>query len=611
MRISPFCRRSCLVSLVALSGLFASLAHAERPIAPKLLPENTLVFVRVASAPELVEKFKETSIGKIGQNEKIKPLIGQLYGSAAEAFTQIQDQIGVSLDELLALPQGEVCVAIVEREGSQPTLVAILDVGDRIASARKLLERADELASDRGLNKRTETVGEIELTIYEGLPGGNEAVIFERDRTIVITGDQTLSTEILARWDGQADKEDRTLADNRKFLTIMSRCKGTKDERPQITWYADPIKLVEAFAQGPARTALAFLPVLGLDGFLGVGGSFIMAPEDFDGIVHFHVLLDNPRAGVIDMLALSSGDTTPEDWVPPDVNNYMTMHWDVGKTYSKLETLIDSFNTEGMFADIVQQRLSDRIGVDFEKDFIDALDGRFTYITAIVPPVSINGQANLIGAKLKDAKKFRRTLEKVLETTELPLEKKTFAGVKYYQVDVPFGPGRPFRPADGENGPPRPNIPLRQPKPCLAIMGDYLVISDSTELLQRAIKTKNDSKKSLANELDFQLIASKIKRQTGNKKVGMITFNRPKDALQMLYDVATDKETRKSLATGAEDNEFLSVLNKALKDNPLPPFAELAKHLAPGGGLVINDETGFHYMGFTLKRKASGGTSKD
>ena len=82
-----------------------------------------------------------------------------------------------------------------------------------------------------------------------------------------------------------------------------------------------------------------------------------------------------------------------------------------------------------------------------------------------------------------------------------------------------------------------------------------------------------------------------------------ITFNRPEEGMRFLYDLATGDEARGALSSRAGDNNFLQSVDSALKENPLPPFAVLSKYLAPGGGLVTNDETGFHYLGFTLKRK--------
>jgi len=63
------------------------------------------------------------------------------------------------------------------------------------------------------------------------------------------------------------------------------------------------------------------------------------------------------------------------------------------------------------------------------------------------------------------------------------------------------------------------------------------------------------------------------------------------------------ENTRKSLATQAERNPFFRSLNDAVGKSEFPPFAVLAKYLAPGGGMVVDDETGFHYMAFGLRRK--------
>ena len=55
----------------------------------------------------------------------------QLYGSAAQAFTQVQEELGLSLDELLGIPQGEVCLALVGREEGPPAVILIMDVGEK------------------------------------------------------------------------------------------------------------------------------------------------------------------------------------------------------------------------------------------------------------------------------------------------------------------------------------------------------------------------------------------------------------------------------------------------------------------------------------------------
>jgi hypothetical protein len=126
--------------------------------------------------------------------------------------------------------------------------------------------------------------------------------------------------------------------------------------------------------------------------------------------------------------------------------------------------------------------------------------------------------------------------------------------------------------------------------------------TDSSKLLQQVIVTKSDSSESLANDIEYKLIASKIKRQVGTAKTGMITFRRPEEGFRALYELATSKSVREQLDTRSDNNPFFRALNGALKENPLPPFAVVAQYLAPGGGMVVNDATGFHYTAFTLRR---------
>ena len=99
-----------------------------------------------------------------------------------------------------------------------------------------------------------------------------------------------------------------------------------------------------------AATFLALLPVLGLDGIQAAGGAVTLNTQDFDSLVHLHLLLDNVRSGVLGMLALSSGDMEPEPWVPADVAGYRTVHWDFSKSYAALVPLYNSFRGEGALA---------------------------------------------------------------------------------------------------------------------------------------------------------------------------------------------------------------------------------------------------------------------
>jgi hypothetical protein len=585
------CRRVVVASSLVLSlvAMFTASAGAQRPSAPKLLPKKTLAYVRIADSRELAESFMKTSVGRLSQDEKIKPLIMHLYGSVTQAFAQIQEQVGVSLGEILSIPQGEVCGAIVGREQGEPAFVVLVEVGDKMPIVHRLLERAEQEVGRNGGRVRTEAIDGGTLSIISGIDDHDQAVC-EREGVVLVASDAGLIKEVLKTWTG--DQGAETLADNRQFTAIMSRSVGTKDERPQVTWFVDPIELFKNLSRENAggQMALAMLPALGLDGVKAAGGSMIYAAQDFDSIAHMHLLLDNPRTGVLEMLALEPGDTSPEDWVPIDAASYMTINWNTQKTVEGLRKLFDQINGEGALSNGIKRRMSDPLGVNFEKDVIQKVGNRFTHVSWFEMPARMNSGTNLVGVKLVDATGFKATLDKMVAKAGAAVTKQSYRGTTYYQ----FQAGR------GQNVD---DALIRQPTPSLGIVGDYLLFSDSAKCLEAAITSKFDGTQALADELDFKLIASRIQQYPGTTKPGMLAFQRPEESMRSFYELATSPATLARLEEAAKTNQAMRALHQALKDNPLPPFADIAKYLAPGGGLMVSDETGIHYTAFGLKRE--------
>lgn len=590
-----------IFALVFAAFFPLAVAADERPPAPQILPTETLAYVRVADTRELADKWQQTALGKIFNDPQIEPLVGQLFGEAVAAFGRIEDQVGGSLEDILSIPQGELCVAMVKPKQALPTFVLLLDVASRYPVAEKIIDRGETFLAERGATRSTEKVGDTELVIHRTQGERSREIAFcHRDEKILITGSVAVARQMLVTWDGGTDEEGnayRTLADNSKFTTIMKRCMGTQGERPQITFFVDPIEIFKAFAQGSVagQAGLALLPPLGLTGIRGFGGSAILATEEFDSIFHLHLLLANPRSGVLEMLAMTSGDTTPETWVPADAASYMTFNWDFQKTYDSLDKVYNSIRGEAALSRDIDAMLSQRLGIDVENEVVPEMAGRLTWATWMEKPARINSRSNLIAFKLKDAKKFDRLLDRVADHLGAEATRESFAGTKFIRSSQ----ASERLQEDQRRDEPR---MMRRPDPCCAVIGDYLVITDSSQFLKHVISTKLGRTGSLADELDYKLIASKIRRQYGGEAAGMIAFDRPEVGLRTLYDVANSDDTRRRLGQMGEDNGFFRVLGDALNDNPLPEFSQIQKYLAPSGGLMIDDETGLHYMAFSLKR---------
>ncbi|MDC0574314.1 hypothetical protein OAO39_00125 [Pirellulaceae bacterium] len=600
---------SCTLTLAS----FLSVADA-RPTAPQLFPYNTVVYLRVADFPELKTDFARTSLGAIRADESVSPLVDRLYSELLNAFPQIQEELGVTLEDILQLPTGEVALALAVTDTARPMFALIADVGANTETADKLIERAQFEHISNGRDLDEETIGETDLSVFRNPGDDDDLYIFIKDETVVMCSSELMATHLISVWEGTAEETVRNLSDNRKFTDIMRNSVGADDYQPQISFFADPLTLINATTRDnfQAQAALALFPTLGVDGFKAVGGSIILAPPGFDSVAHFHLALGTPRRGVLNLLTFGSGDLSPESWVPADVADYSTVFWDLAKTYDEVEKLVDQILGAGYFENLVEDNVNTPTGWNMREDVINQIDGRLTMIGKVIEPIRINSLSRLISVKLKDPDVFAKFIDENIEKFEVPFEKKDYRGAAYYLVSRPNRGGRPvpeisFQQPGQEQPNPDQNRNqqnfrenFRQPQPTFAIVDGYLVVGDSFEIVESVIDTSTGDGEKLADQSDFQLIVAQIKAQTGEIKPSAISFSRPEHSLKMFYEVLLGDSVQDTITNQASDNQFFRVINSAFQDHPLPEFSEISKHLAPTGGVLFNRPSGLHYMSFSL-----------
>ena len=266
--------------------------------AERLLPRRTLAYLHVPSVPDLVDAFQETNFGRMINDPQIKPFVSGLFDAANNALVQVREATGFSLDEIAQIPTGEITLAVLPTSGENSDaigFVGMADCGDNIDAARKFRESLQKVLEQSGNQRREETIEGITVSIYQRRDGDRSPLVsLERDNTLVYCSNVEVARQLLQRW---TDGAEDCLAQNRKFSSIMKRCRGTKDEQPHVEFFVDPIQIFTELAKdNPAlKLGLAFVPSLGLDGLKGIGGSLVLATEDFDGIMQIHVQLGIPR----------------------------------------------------------------------------------------------------------------------------------------------------------------------------------------------------------------------------------------------------------------------------------------------------------------------------
>jgi hypothetical protein len=194
--------------------------------------------------------------------------------------------------------------------------------------------------------------------------------------------------------------------------------------------------------------------------------------------------------------------------------------------------------------------------------------------------------------RLKDSALFKtRVLPNVLAQVEKrsSVVSETFGKLQVSVIEVGRG-----RAPEG--------APIRRPEICVAVIDDYVVVSDSRYMMRQVSDCLSGGGSPLRDALEYQLIADRVTAQLQEKECSGITYSRPEESLQLFYELARDPKNQERLRGMSDNNGFFKALLTALEKHELPPFSVVAQYLAPAGGFLVEEETGLHYTSFSLKR---------
>jgi hypothetical protein len=573
----------------------ASWANAQGHLsAPKLFPSKTLAYVRVDDTRDMKAKMEATGMGKMMNDPQIAPILGTFYSTFVGQLQGMQDIIGLNLDELLSIPNGELAIALVATK-TDPAVVLMLEAGDEMPALQVLIERAEQATDAGGGMLSQKEVGKIKLLSMGR--SDRESLTYFIDSGVMVASNRADYVEQLAMvWTGNGI-DHKPLSDNRDFTTIMSRCVGTEGERPQVSFFVDPLAMVRELGKSTSGSVvvLAGLKSLGVDGIKGIGGSAIIAPNEFDSILHGHVLLNPNRQGIMKVIRPKAGPTEPEPWVSEQVISYFTMNWDMAKTFNAIEGIVDTFAGEGTFNDRFVKEADRNLGINLRSDIIDGLNDRISIVQVIVPPKKINSQSNVYCIHVKNASQMKseilpKIFEKLKSSGGPAMTTKVFGEATIYTLE-----SRAPETTEGRS--------IRLPQPAVCILEDQLILSDSLQALEDVIKFNSSGDGLLSDSIEFKLVQDRIKAQLKNSDMSILAYQRPEESMRLMYDLATDPQNMDNLEQFAQNNPFLTSLITAVRSKKLPPFEVIAKYLAPGGAFVVDEETGLHYTGFSMRRE--------
>lgn len=591
-------------------------AQTERPTAMKLFPYETVAFARVAHGRELYQRYRQTGFGAMLQDPEVAPFVDGMWNMAGDQFTEnASERVGFEWQDLEHVPTGEIAVGLVDRGQADLGLLVLADFDGQQADVDFLLEKLDERWAAEAMVVEQQDVEGDTLTIVRA--GDDRSTSFGylvKDACLVGSNDEVLLRHVLDRWAGRpvvvevAEDEatdeqltassdeplpgEQTLADNVEFQTVFRECSHQLEESPQVLLYADPLTLLRRMTRGNtgANVMQATFPALGIDGILAAGGTASFATENWDGVSHLHLLLGNPRSGVLTLLRFESGDVTPPDFVPANVYGYSTTYVDAPRIYDRLRQLVDRFRYEGAFEASIDQGISQRLGINFKEVLINNLAGRATLVTSFDEPTRMQTEQRALAVTVVDPTLAEEALKKVTEQFGERLELRDYAGTSYYALQ-----SRRFRDRPEEERPFNPGF---------VILGDTLLASSSTSLIEQMIDAQQGSRPRLADSIEFKVIQSRVERLSRGQKLAMFYYDNAREVMRHWYEVSQDDTTRDRLAS-FENAPLAQYFLGVLEQNELPPFEKLEPYLTPTGGYLLDTNTGLHFMSFSFN--ATGG----
>lgn len=506
-------------------------------------------------------------MGQLVRDPQLKPFLDDVEKQVGEASKKMEEEVGVSLAELLELPRGEVTIAVMEKPAQKISVVISLEYGEGKATIEKLLKKMDE-ALEKETEHSTEEINRTTVHVYamKNVDPQNPfktIAYFTTESHIVFASEIEALKEVLERWDG---KSDDTLAQNDQYKYIMNQCKFEGGE-PLVKWYLNPIGTIQsglavaqnAFPTAGVGMAGAFLPMFGVDELKGWGGAVDLDEGDFEVVATSYIIAENPR-GLMGLFKFPAAQLTPPKWIPSDIASYMVVNWNVLDAYKSVETLVDSFQGRGATARFLDNYAEQGPMIHFKKDIIDNVDGKIHVLQAEpkeaedAPPTP----QVLVSFGLKDAGKMKKVLAASAKGGNSNLETREFHGEMIYETASPAG-DQVFS---------------------MVVSDGQLIFTNDTPLLEGVLRVES-SRTTLADSDEYKRVSKFFP-----SKISMLSFQRSDAQLKTYYNLLKN-------ADNAWDGVDVS---------KLPPFEAISKYLQPSGGYTVPDQKGAKSVTFSLKR---------
>lgn len=613
-RFAP--QRRWVAAILASLCVMAGAVQAADPVSSdKRLPADVLLYFSIHDMSECKAKFGGTQFGKLLKDESMADFMGQFGAPLEEVSKQVEEKTGVTLKDILAIPTGEVSIALIQSEQSPVSVVLSLNYGENEENVKKLIDKAIAEAKEAGGSTSEEEIdGTTVITVAPPKPEGEESTEGDaggagieasfksvsyalKDSTLLVSNQDSALKGLLERWKGA---ESGTLSSAPAYKSVMTKCTPKGDDPAEITWFVDPMGITKSvISLGSAENpqlgmVMGFLPVLGLDQLKGIGGAMNMGEGDFDNVTRTFISLDKPSRGAMRLFSMPAIEQSPAKWIHDESTMFMSLNWDLQEAYKAAEELTNTFMGEGALGKMVEDLAENEEGpkIHIKKDVIDQISGKITIAGDVTEDEEDSQERYVVALELTNEATFKKVLAKLAKLPGFPGEVREFEGHTIYDIDL-GGAGGEMEEEESEDQSLKTLADDEKEEseedeeeeaglsPAIAIGRKSLFIGSDVEQIEEILRGKDED--SLAESDVFKKVSKYFPA-----KVSSMSFQRAD---------AQVKAALEALKSGQLD----AVVGDKIDLSKLPDFESISKYFTPTGGFVRPDEEGVYMETFNLK----------
>lgn len=479
-------KRPRLLSIVTLLSLMSGLTVRAEKLDEwiKLLPKNTVGFVSIKSAPELLADWDKSSFAKLMEDEEFKKWTAPMYKDGEALWDkEIKENTGEGLRDNLKRLKGSVMLAVVadspaDFEGERTPMALLMEVGDDHAKIEELIAKETErsIAEDSTLKASTKDIAGVEVHIVteseeEGEPW-KKAHAFVGD--VMIMADEPAIMEQFIALLKNGNAEPSVVVQNH-----LQRAAQFTEGNTDITIYMNGETLVQwglDTAKKSAAESAQAMPVspeqimgaLGLEEFQSI--VFTVDLADDQSRVDAAVLHPEKPTGFVSLLRGVPGEVHFAPFIPQGVISAGTTRYSLLELWDKLLVIVNKMGPMAAMATMQLGGVEAQVGIKIREDLFGSLADEYVEVT----DGSLEKQSQVFAIKVKDHQRLAGALESV----------KGFVGAGFAAFEESEFLGHQISTVKTANATPD------SPEIAFCLTNDYLLFSTGPQALLKKVLTQ-------------------------------------------------------------------------------------------------------------------------